>query len=87
MRDGGIKILDFGSAKFATKPRTIAATAAPTAGTVEKHLGTALRTIAYIAPEQVRGKELDSRTDLFSFSAVLYEMSTGREAFASKLLA
>jgi len=85
-RDGRIKILDFGLAKFATKSQTIAATGAPTAGTVKKHLtdsGTALGTIAYMSPEQVRGKELDSRTDLFSFGAVLYEMSTGREAFAS----
>jgi serine/threonine protein kinase len=50
---------------------------------VEKHLGTALGTTAYVSREQIRGRELDSPRDLFSFGGVLYEISTGREAFAS----
>jgi eukaryotic-like serine/threonine-protein kinase len=79
-KDGRIKILDFGLAKL-KQPERSHQQSSPTMGYAVTEPGMVMGTAGYMSPEQVRGREVDHRTDIFSFGAILYEMLTGRRAF------
>jgi serine/threonine protein kinase len=86
-QDGRVKILDFGLAKL--KPQKLAGSVSTDAPTKmpQTDPGTVMGTVGYMSPEQVRGQEVDHRSDIFSFGAILYEMLAGRRAFLGESLA
>jgi serine/threonine protein kinase len=81
---GGAKLLDFGLAKMSTPAIAVTGTMLPTTPAAVTAQGTILGTFQYMAPEQIEGLEADTRTDIFAFGAVLYEMLTGQHAFEGK---
>jgi eukaryotic-like serine/threonine-protein kinase len=82
----GTKLLDFGLAKLKQEvaPANVSLSDLPTANDPLTAQGTIVGTLQYMAPEQLEGKEVDARTDIFAFGAVLYEMATGKRAFEGK---
>jgi eukaryotic-like serine/threonine-protein kinase len=80
-KEGRVKILDFGLAKLATNARSQGETEGLTLTSSPTEAGVVMGTAGYMAPEQVRGAAIDSRTDIFAFGAVLYEMVSGQRAF------
>lgn len=90
MSEGRVKVLDFGIAKLATtspidsEPPGARETAATLTASDLTRPGTTLGTIAYMSPEQLRGQDVDARSDIFSLGIVLYELATGRHPFAAE---
>src|SRR5579863_9505209 len=80
----GTKLLDFGLAKLKAAPTASPLSQLPTANDAITEKGTILGTLQYMAPEQLEAKEADARTDIFAFGVVVYEMATGKKAFAGK---
>src|ERR1700747_785571 len=82
----GTKLLDFGLAKLKQEvaPANVQLSQLPTANDPLTAQGTIVGTLQYMAPEQLEGKEVDSRTDIFAFGTVVYEMATGKRAFDGK---
>jgi serine/threonine-protein kinase len=85
--DGRVKILDFGLARLDEPATASGVTSAPTLGASATEPGTLLGTVGYMSPEQVKGGTADSRSDIFAFGCVLYEMTTGQRAFAARTVA
>src|SRR5499433_2275955 len=85
-RDGTVKVLDFGLAKAgdAESPDADSLSNSPTLRTLASTPGMILGTAAYMSPEQAKGRPVDRRTDIFAFACVLYEMLTGKPAFAGE---
>jgi serine/threonine protein kinase len=81
--DGRVKILDFGLAKL-TSPEPVLDGRTQS---INSHPGTVIGTVGYMSPEQIRGKQADARSDLFSFGAILYEMLSGQRAFQGETMA
>jgi len=80
----GAKLLDFGLAKPSVQPATLATMSGPSPASPLTQQGMIVGTFQYMSPEQVQGRDLDARSDIFSLGAVLYEMLTGRKAFEGK---
>ncbi|MBL8205841.1 MAG: protein kinase [Blastocatellia bacterium] len=85
-KDGRVKILDFGLAKL-RPPRPGAAGSDVATARQLTNPGTVMGTVAYMSPEQVRGQDLDHRSDIFSFGIILYEMLAGQRAFTGEMMA
>jgi eukaryotic-like serine/threonine-protein kinase len=84
LTSSGAKLLDFGLAKPASAPASLATLTMSAPASPVTQEGTVVGTFQYMSPEQVEGRELDGRSDIFSLGAVLYEMLTGQRAFAGK---
>jgi serine/threonine protein kinase len=80
-KDGRVKILDFGLAKQAIGEAALSGESATMTGPTPTQPGTVMGTVGYMSPEQVRGQNVDHRSDIFSFGAILYEMVSGKRAF------
>ncbi len=82
--DGRVKILDFGLARLSGPTAASSESAAPTSAPSATEPGIVMGTVGYMSPEQVKGHPADARSDIFAFGCVLYEMATGRRAFAAR---